>query len=137
MKRVAYGVIFLAVLIPLIGFTYKRFGFVYRGIEKGIQGRIVEKRKAVVKEFTETNGERVIRIPLLGPDTLSEPVQVPPAGWRFEFGGPSDAEVCFSDGECGPITKWFDVKIGSMQFKGPAGKEVLIRMTPPELKLKK
>lgn len=77
--------------------------------------------------------ERRIEIPLLGEKILSKKIvdiDSAPAGWQYRFDGPSTAQVHFSDGTKGPITKDYGVKGGRIRFSGPVGQLVIVRFYP-------
>lgn len=73
-------------------------------------------------------------IELKGEGVWSEPFSIDrqvPACWGYRWKGPESATVRWSDGATGTIGDEWGVKGGKVQFSGPAGRTVIIRVFPP------
>lgn len=125
--RIIYGIVFLAILIPLFGLAYRNGGFIYKWAKTEVT--------TAVREETGSYGEKIFEFTLLGED--KEVVadlgfnKVPPR-WACGIEGPCDAKIKFSDGTKNSICSDFGVKWGGKAtLSGPQGEKVIVRCSPP------
>jgi hypothetical protein len=79
--------------------------------------------------------DRVYRFTLEGEDRLTRAVNLkeiaPGAGWTYTLSGPKGAKVHFSDGTVASLDADVGAKGGTIRFSGPAGREVVLTLSPP------